>query len=159
MGLWNFLKRLFALVLAYLWNRVTEGFRSDERSDIGLRADYQTGDYIRSHPTSPSYGPAFYPGFHASEMPSRQPNIYPGRYAPETMGYTREYGGDPVYSSSYPADSLRSYPVRKMWAYSGPPVYRNKAENLYEDDVLVYRDGRFSFGKKDTPYLRTRRYG
>ena len=159
MGLWNFIKRLLAVVLAYLWNRVTEGLRTNERPDTDLRTYSRGGDHIRSSPTPPSHDPAFSPGFRAHDLSPYRPDIYQGRYAPETAGYSRGYGGEPAYSSSYPAGSLRSYPGRKAWAYSGPPVYRSKVQDLYEDDVLVYRDGRFSFAEKQGPYSGMSGYG
>jgi hypothetical protein len=150
MGLWDFIKGLFRVALAYLLSWLTGGYQPEDAQ----RAYRRNTDHLGVRGASPSRGsrpsPRYIPphsGVQSMDSPPDKYPVYPGSSYP---GYSHS-----PQSSAY---ASRGYPERSINMYGRRPSYRGKEEDLYDDKIIIYERGKFRFAPRRPSYAEVGLY-
>jgi hypothetical protein len=142
MGLWDFIKRLFTVALAFAWRKVAEAFRPKTKpranpSDHPYR--YVPGLGRARTASSPVYR-----GFRGLADNTRRPFYRNQPRLPDSI--------DAVYTDAYPKNYIRDAPSDDLTFYRRPSPYKSSLDELYQNRGLVYDRRKFKYRTKISEY-------
>jgi hypothetical protein len=144
MGLWDFIKGLFRVALAYLLSWLSGGYQAEDTP----RTYPRKRDYIGARDATPGRSGHMSPGYippQSSVQPmDSPPDKYPVYAGSRYPGYSC-----PPHSPAYASGS---YPERSVNVYGRRPAYRGQEEDLYDDKIIIYEKGKFRFAPRMPSY-------